>query len=570
MILSRFLLAVLQIDRICVARTIKRIKSALTSMPRELDDLYGETLKRIQGQPGEDGALGMRVLSWVTHTRRPLSVEELRHGLAVEYDEDEESPDEFDPDNLLSSRSLVDVCAGLVVIDPRSQIIRLVHYTTQEYFDKERQHIFQDAESDISKACLTYLSYDTANASPNDKLISETLLSHPFLSYASMYWLSHVQSCTIHDQRGPIFAKAIGYIRDPPKILFSTMVLRKLLLQPRNLLRRELMLPLEAASECGIKDLAEFLLVHGLVSAAALNSALHCASSEGHTDVVTLLIEYGAEVGSLAADSSNALQKACKAGHLEVAKVLLENGANPNSSDRWMWTPLHYAARGCHSDLTTLLLAKGVNPNAQTPLGLTACHIAASRGDTATVRLLLDANFDLKLTTREDNTLLHSAAEAGHLRVVRLLLLKGSDPLAKNKYGLTAQDLVRDSQSMEVKEVFSAYTEASLLGKGIHNNELDFASVLASGLEESGSDPSIGVSDSRYGESETTTERILNDSDLIIPKGFWDTASYFPDDKIDARSIKWTHVPSINIVDASPPRSIAVPLENDMTISDVT
>ena len=99
-------------------------------MPKELDDLYRETLKRIQGQPGEDGALGIRVLSWVTHARRPLSVEELRHGLAVEYDEDKESPNEFDPDNLLSSRSLVDVCAGLVVIDLRSQIICLVHYTT--------------------------------------------------------------------------------------------------------------------------------------------------------------------------------------------------------------------------------------------------------------------------------------------------------------------------------------------------------------------------------------------------------------------------------------------------------
>ena len=53
-------------------------------MPRELDDLYRETLERIQKQPGEDGTLGMRVLSWITYTRRPLSVDELRHGLAVE------------------------------------------------------------------------------------------------------------------------------------------------------------------------------------------------------------------------------------------------------------------------------------------------------------------------------------------------------------------------------------------------------------------------------------------------------------------------------------------------------
>ena len=95
------------------------------------------------------------------------------------------------------------------------------------------------------------------------------------------------------------------------------MVLRKLLLQRRNLLRRELMLPLKAASECGLRELAEFLLARGFAySSAALNGALHCASSEGHTDVALLLIENGANVGSLATDSSTALQKACKGGHL--------------------------------------------------------------------------------------------------------------------------------------------------------------------------------------------------------------------------------------------------------------
>ena len=46
-------------------------------MPSELDDLYHETLERIQKQAGEDGQLGMRVLSWITHTRMRLSVEEV-------------------------------------------------------------------------------------------------------------------------------------------------------------------------------------------------------------------------------------------------------------------------------------------------------------------------------------------------------------------------------------------------------------------------------------------------------------------------------------------------------------
>ena len=545
-------------------------------MPRELDGLYGETLKRIKGQPGEDGALGMRVLSWVTHARRPLSVEELGHGLAVEHDEDGESPDEFDPDNLLSSRSLVDVCAGLIVIDPRSQIIRLVHYTAQEYFDKEREHLFEDAESDISKACLTYLSYGIANTSPNNKLVSEALLSHPFLGYASVYWLSHIQRCTNPDQSEPVFAKAVKYVRDPLKILFSTMLLRKLLLQPRNLLRRELVSPLEAASECGIQNLTEFLLVHGLVSAAALNGALHCASSEGHADVVMLLIGNGADIGSLVADASNALQKACKCGHIEVAKVLLDNGANPNTSDRWVWTPLHYAARGCHSDLVALLLLMDADPNAQTLLGLTACHIAASRGDTVAVRFMLEtkfgSGFNNSLMTQEGNTLLHSAAEAGHLEVIRLLLQRGFDVLTKNKHGSTAQDLLRDNQSMEAREVFSAYTEASLLGKEPFGEDLEFASVLASAVKGTRFNPNVIISDPEDDLHVDTSENLPSeinyrpfydpDIDLSERLSEVDVNITNNEARSDGTSVTlpWA-IPIINLVESSPPCSNAGSLE---------
>ena len=116
-------------DRIFDTRTIKGIKLALSSISGELDELYREAL-RIQKQAGTDGELGMRILSWITHAKRPLSVDELRYGLAVEYSDVPEHVEEFDEDNLLSPGSLVDVCAGLVVIDSSSQVVRLVHYTT--------------------------------------------------------------------------------------------------------------------------------------------------------------------------------------------------------------------------------------------------------------------------------------------------------------------------------------------------------------------------------------------------------------------------------------------------------
>ncbi len=524
-IIPRFLLAVLQIDRICVARTVKKIKAALTSMPSELNDLYRETVERIRRQSGDDGELGMRILSWVTHTKRPLHVVELAHGLAVEYDDDE-GAHELDIDNLLSSRSLVDVCAGLVVIDSRSQIIRLVHYTTQEYFDKERLRLFNNAEVDVSRASLTYLSYDITNSAPSDEVVSAAILSHPFLKYASLFWFLHVKEISGNAQSHAVKKKSLEYVNDSVKIMFTAVVLRKILLRPRayarvfediHRKRRGNLIALEAASECGLVQLVEYLLDNSLGSESALDSAVNWASAEGHTDVVTLLLERGASVQSLTEDFSSSLHKACKGGHLGVAKILLQYGANANTYDRWMWTPLHHAARGGHSGLMALLLAHDASPNSQTPLGLTACHLAASWGDAESVTILLESNYDLGLTTRDRSTPLHKAAEWRHLDVCRLLLQKGLNVQAKTSYGQTALDLIKDKASPEVMGVFEPYIYAA---RGTEKPPPTVLAQLLATLPEVSStqDPAIGQETTDFGREGQQREHQLEWEESILSR----------------------------------------------------
>jgi hypothetical protein len=76
-------------------------------------------MERIERQPNTK-ELAKRVLSWIIYASRPLSVEELRHALAV-------SPKmtEMDPCNLVFEWKLTSVCAGLVVIDKEHRVIRL-------------------------------------------------------------------------------------------------------------------------------------------------------------------------------------------------------------------------------------------------------------------------------------------------------------------------------------------------------------------------------------------------------------------------------------------------------------
>ena len=113
-------MAKLHIDSLVSQRTAWDVQKALETLPTEMNDTYDEAMKRIQSQSGTDRKLAERVLSWITYSRRPLSYQELQHGLAV-------TPEMTDmiTEALVDKSFLIDICAGLVVIDNQSHIIRL-------------------------------------------------------------------------------------------------------------------------------------------------------------------------------------------------------------------------------------------------------------------------------------------------------------------------------------------------------------------------------------------------------------------------------------------------------------
>src|SRR3982074_897423 len=112
-------------------------------------------MERIGGQFEYQEKLAKQVLSWITCAKRPLTTSELQHALAVEVGESA-----LDEENLPQIEDMVSVCAGLVAVDKESNIIRLVHYTTQEYFKRTQNHWFPNAEPEITTTCVTYLSFN--------------------------------------------------------------------------------------------------------------------------------------------------------------------------------------------------------------------------------------------------------------------------------------------------------------------------------------------------------------------------------------------------------------------------
>lgn len=88
-------------------------------------------MSRIQGQVPSSRDLAEQTLVWITRAKRPLSVLELQHALAMEL-----GSSDLDEDNISQVTDILSVCTGLVTVDEESNIIRLVHYTTQEHFER--------------------------------------------------------------------------------------------------------------------------------------------------------------------------------------------------------------------------------------------------------------------------------------------------------------------------------------------------------------------------------------------------------------------------------------------------
>ena len=188
----------------------------------DLETAYNEVVKRIEAQPVEHQALARRVISWITYAKRPLSLIELQLALAVET-----GTSEMDEDNIPGPDENTSVCAGLLAIDEESNIIRLVHYTTEEYFGRIRLSWMPNGDSDIAITCLTYLSFDifgagsdsadtdlpgrsseTSRADSYYWEFEDVFSSNPFLDCAVYQWGSHARLTT--DKSGTISGGFLG------------------------------------------------------------------------------------------------------------------------------------------------------------------------------------------------------------------------------------------------------------------------------------------------------------------------------------------------------------------------
>jgi ankyrin repeat protein len=167
------------------------------------------------------------------------------------------------------------------------------------------------------------------------------------------------------------------------------------------------------------------------------------AIQEGYTEIVQLLLNYGAktETGSIES-SPSALLGAAKQGNLAILKSALQAGIDPDTSELETTrnprhkTALMFAAERGHLKIVEHLILAGVDINLSDrpgkKLGKTPLMYAAESGHAEIVRLLLASSAIVDAQDKRGQTALYYAVAESRAESVRVLLEFGADPHKKN------------------------------------------------------------------------------------------------------------------------------------------
>ena len=137
---------------------------------------------------------------------------------------------------------------------------------------------------------------------------------------------------------------------------------------------------------------------------------------DGDQETIQTFITNGINIEAADADSDGetALMHASSQGHTDIVKLLLANGADIETADENGYTALMMASLPGHTETVEILLANGVNIEAADKFGETALMDASYQGHTDTVEFLLANGADIEAADNKGDTALMAASAGGH------------------------------------------------------------------------------------------------------------------------------------------------------------
>jgi len=352
-----FLIAAFQVNFLGNLINPGEVREALRTLPAKFPNVYDDTMNRIE-KDEFNSDVAFRILSFILHARRPLTVRELQHFLAVMPDH-RDLCDEYITDiNILLS-----LCEGMVVVDDNNatSAVRLVHPTALEYL-KNQTLRFSQGNRDMGHTCLVYLSFDPFKNISN---LPRTLLRYTLLEYIVHHWNIHIS-----DYQQALKAPLYAFFNDDA------------------LLR---------AYSCFMYSHRPDYFKHdqrrkGMRQNYA-HTGLHAASAAGLILVAKWLIADNPNVDHQDATGGTAIMYASRGGHVEMVDFLITKSPN-------VGTALYMAAYEGHNKVISLLLQHTGDPDVLSGYKRIALKAAVDRGHKIVVELL--ENHRARLDSIED------------------------------------------------------------------------------------------------------------------------------------------------------------------------
>lgn len=422
----------------------RKKREALNTIPTDLNKIYDRAFATINDQIDSCRELAFRTLSWVKYASRPLKVKELQEAVAIE-----EGDTRLDPDTITNAETLVEVCAGLVVIDEANGTFRFSHYTVEEYL----RDIFQReafSKCQVGEALLTYLSFDwfdeDSSNCATESVLKERLERYHLLEFAAKNWSLFLSDylCNCGDSEcDELLEKVELLLKSGLRVKAMIQVVldgkeHGYCFKPTSPFNQ-----LHAAAIWGIDALIERYLDR---SKTNLNdrddrgrTPLSWAAEYGWVKVVKLFASReDVEVDAVDQAGRSALWWAASKDQVKCLRLLEK--ANHDLKDFNQRTPLLRAAmKGAEDCVAALLEWPDVDPTSVDRQGRTPLWWACRNGRTKVVRLLLNSN--RVAPDVEDGfgqTPLMLACIIGVEPIVKMLLERGVDINHRDGQGMTA------------------------------------------------------------------------------------------------------------------------------------
>ena len=351
------------------------------------------------------------ILSVCLASLRPLTLSELYHSVSSLYVQQPESWQEF----LLTFQSL----AGILVTR-RDDTVMLFHPSLRDWLirrtENESKKFLSDPRTGHAALALKMSRLESpVNEAGGLELCHHILKAHLYRSISTSVLSRDLQSSWIS-----LSSDEVSLSLAHPSNLYSPNI---------NVSR---LLLLSGASPDVNTDLA---LSRPIITVYA---------DLGYHEMVSLLLEFGADINICTDSGQSALSLASVSGHLETVRLLVENGAKLNQVDSSGECSLVGAARHGQFAVVEYLVSCDWTSLSPGELGLTevsqqAAAVSASCGHQDILEFLLDmAEVQVdRVDSLMVETALCAAVRAGHKSCCQVLLRRGAGVEATNLLGVS-------------------------------------------------------------------------------------------------------------------------------------